>query len=337
MRELSGRPLLDNEADRRLYVKRREHDVVARSAKRGLNLLLVGERGSGKTSLLRQVALDLREAGAEAVLIDGKIAGDAISFLELVRFELNRGPVALGDVTEGLRLALEGHARGADGLRSARLLELIEAINPDTPPAEQVTLLVDGLPSPEDAHALFGRLRDEIWRLPYNWVIAADDRTRAALMQPPADAFFDRVIQLAPLSHTDQRELLRRRASNVPAGGGPLFEAAEGNPRRLLALVRDAEEGERAMQDVLAEQVARESAASLLGRPASMLLAELEGLGAASASDEELLGRMGWTRGRAAQVFAELEEAGLVVSDLEKGSAGRPRKVFRPAPIVVDR
>ena len=62
-----------------------------------------------------------------------------------------------------------------------------------------------------------------------------------------------------------------------------------------------------------------------------MLVAELRGLGSASASDEVLLNRLGWTRARATLVFKQLLEAGVVVSSNERvpGSAGRPRTVYR--------
>jgi hypothetical protein len=60
-----------------------------------------------------------------------------------------------------------------------------------------------------------------------------------------------------------------------------------------------------------------------------MLVAELESLGRASASDDELLNRLGWTRGRASQVFGQLEEAGIVTSSPLRGErGGRPRKVY---------
>ena len=59
-----------------------------------------------------------------------------------------------------------------------------------------------------------------------------------------------------------------------------------------------------------------------------MIMVELEALGAASASDKELLDRMGWTRERAAQVLGQLEDKGLVVSSSERQARGRPRKYF---------
>lgn len=330
---LSGRPLLDNQADRRLYLRRAEHDVLVRSAERRLNVLLAGESGSGKTTLLRQLALGLREDDVPAVLIDGKLATDAAGFLELVRYEVGgvRSPLQ-----EAMQLTAQAFGGRPELGGATRLLQLIESIDPGEV-SERVVLLIDGLPSPEVAHTLFGRLRDELWRLPYSWIIAVDDRSRAALMQPPADAFFDRMISLGRLNGHEQRDLLERR---IPKGSvrqvQPLFEASDGNPRRLLALVRDAEEGGRGVDDVLAAQVERETVASKLGRPASMLLSELEALGAASASDDELLHRLGWTRGRASQVFAELERAGLVRSESEKAPSGRPRKVYRPTSVVVE-
>jgi predicted ArsR family transcriptional regulator len=66
-----------------------------------------------------------------------------------------------------------------------------------------------------------------------------------------------------------------------------------------------------------------------VGRAAAMLVAEVESLGPVSASDERLLSRLGWTRERAAQVFKQLEEAGLVVFSELRDGPGRPRKVYR--------
>ena len=63
-----------------------------------------------------------------------------------------------------------------------------------------------------------------------------------------------------------------------------------------------------------------------------MLAQELEALGWASASDERLLVRMGWTRSRVVQVIAELEGEGLVEMREESTGRGRPRKLYRLKP-----
>ena len=53
---LSGRPLLDNDADQELFVGRDDQLVaIARSLRDGLNCLIIGDPGSGKTSLIRAV------------------------------------------------------------------------------------------------------------------------------------------------------------------------------------------------------------------------------------------------------------------------------------------
>jgi energy-coupling factor transporter ATP-binding protein EcfA2 len=303
--------------------------VLKKSAEQRLNVLLAGPRGSGKTTLLRQVLLDLRNDSRPAVFVDGKLATDAFSFLELIRFQVGEAP----NLPQSLRERYSQMFNPRPNLgESSVLLDLIDSMKSPEEDPDQTTLLVDGLPSPGIAHSLFGRLRDELWQLPFNWIIAVDERERAALMEPPADAFFDRQINLGPMT---PRELLSLLELRVPltdrTGLESLIEASEGNPRLLLALARDVLEGGQGIEDLLENRAWRETVASGLSRPASMLLAELENMGSASASDEELLKRLGWTRPRATQVFRELEEAELVTSREVKGHGGRPRKVYQPS------
>ena len=61
----------------------------------------------------------------------------------------------------------------------------------------------------------------------------ADERDRAALLRPPADAFFDRLIELVPFDEQEQLRLLRKRVSVHDAKAlRPLLDASDGNPRR---------------------------------------------------------------------------------------------------------
>jgi len=305
---------------------------LRKSAEQGLNVLVVGDRGSGKTTLLRQLALDLRDHDVPAVFVDGKLATNAYSFLELVRYQLGEAPNLLEAVRDRYIRAFQPRPNLGE---APILLDIIDSLRDPTGTQPRTVLLVDGVPSADEAHRLFGRLRDELWETPFTWIVAADERDRAALLRPPADAFFDRLIELAPFDEPEQLGLLRKRASvHDVRAVRPLLEASDGNPRRLLALARDALEGGTTVKDILDVRAERARAASELGRPASMLLAELEARGAASASDKDLLQSLGWTRSRAVQVFSELEKAGLVASETEKGPAGRPRKVYRPRDVV---
>jgi predicted ArsR family transcriptional regulator len=70
------------------------------------------------------------------------------------------------------------------------------------------------------------------------------------------------------------------------------------------------------------------------GRPAAMLVSEMEHLGPVSAGDEQLLDALGWTRPRAVDLLNQLEAAGVVRSHVERRDGpGRPRKLYelRPA------
>src|SRR4051812_45933678 len=197
MLDLSGRPLTDTSLDHKLYVERPEHSLIHKGARQGLNALLVGERGSGKTTLLRQLALELREEQFPAVFVDGKLATDAYSFLELVRFQVGQAPNLLESVRETYARAWTPRPNLGE---ANMLLDLINTMRGPSNGGPKTVLLIDGVPSPETAHSLFGRLRDELWQLPFAWVLAGDERDRAALMQPPADAFFDRLVELGPLA-----------------------------------------------------------------------------------------------------------------------------------------
>src|SRR5439155_8207693 len=89
---------------------------------------------------------------------------------------------------------------------------------------------------------LFGRLRDELWELPLVWLVAADERGAGLYREPPADAFWQRVVTLPGLEESAAAELLRRRLGEeqlTDAVMQQLIDAASGNPRRLITLAHD--------------------------------------------------------------------------------------------------
>jgi energy-coupling factor transporter ATP-binding protein EcfA2 len=316
MTELNGRPLLDTRLDQSLYVARPDvEEPLTGAVARGLNALLLGPRGSGKTTILRHLAYALRAAGTPVTFVEGAAAEDARAFLELVARRL-------GDREEARRPAVDGAARA--------LIDLVHALAPSAGKERRV-VLVDGLPSPDDAHTIFGRLRDEVWQLPITWIVAADERARAGYLTPPADAFFDLVVEVPPLTERQREELLRSRLGDS-SGSETLAVEGPGNPRELLALARELATSDASPRALLEARSARRHEGARLGAPAEMLMAELEALGPASASDERLLRRLGWTRARAVQVFKQLEQAGIVTASEQRGRAGRPRKIYALRP-----
>jgi hypothetical protein len=173
-------------------------------------------------------------------------------------------------------------------------------------------------------------LRDELWSIDLRWLVTVATADSGTLLRPPADAFFEVQVELEPLSVDAAKEILRLRMGGVE--DRLLEEAAAiggGNPRRLLDVVREFEGDNSEWSEFAAAAGQRQRALILAGRSAHMLAAELEALGGASASDERLLSRMGWTRARAVQVLGELEKAGLVTTSSVKAGQGRPKKIYK--------
>lgn len=326
-RPLSGRPLYANAADDRLYVPRRDVEPrIERSIQRQLNTLLTGERGAGKTSLLHHLLFYAREDSSRArtVYVDGSIARSTLDVVDLLRDELGVAPHIGENVTAGLRAIAKP---GAAGARDATaLLQRLAPLRD----VEDAVVLLDGLASGDIAHTLFGRLRDELWRLPLTWVVSADPGQLSLFRTPPADAFFETVVALPPLDRSEQLDMLKRRLPEEWRSVERLAGEQRGNPRKLLSAAREALVEQRPIEEVLEDQAERQTRAASLGRSASMVYAELESLGRpVAASDEELLKRLGVTRERASQVLKQLDSHGLLESFTEPAERGRPRRLFR--------
>jgi len=318
---LSGRPLLDTRPDQVLFVDRDDEIGRVRAALGlGLNCLVVGERGSGKTSLVRALMFQARQhADPEGEGLPGLVyvrGAGAESASELLTRAADALAQHQGDPPAGRLRSL--------GAASVLIAELGERAGRD-----RAVMVLDDVPA-SAGNALFGALRDELWSIDLRWLVTVATVDRGALIRPPTDAFFESQVELAPLPVGASIEILRRRMGDVP---DRLLEEAAGigggNPRRLLDIARELGDDYSQWSAFSSAAAEREKALAALGRSAHMLAVELEALGGASASDERLLSRMGWTRPRAVQVLGEMERAGLVTASREKTGQGRPKKVYK--------
>jgi hypothetical protein len=331
---LSGRPLADNVMDAALFVGRdAELTTIDAALRQELNVCVAGSPGIGTTSLLRMLMYRLRgrpSAGsAGATPPDDEWGG-----VHYVRAE------AAGTGDEVLaRIAIEvlGRAHIRDGLPAETFANL-RRHRQDLATAHRAkggagagrlhaVVIIDDLPSAA-GYDLFSRYRDELWTSGYRWVVAVQ-REHDGLLRPPADAFFERVVELGLLTHTDAVDLIERRQLWPSGWPEQVAAAVGGHPRKLLSTAREYAEQPGALEASMTATGQRDAAIARLGRPAVMLAAELASLGSASASDDELLHRLGWTRARATQVLTQLDQAGLVSSEARKLAHGRPKKVFR--------
>ncbi len=355
--QLSGRPLLDTAADQRLFVGRTgELERIERSFGSGLNCLVVGAPGSGKTSLVRAVMYRAHRAGRPGRMyyVRAGQARTAAELLTAVSAAVGGRPAAViaagGPDPAALLDELADVLAGADG-DSRR-------------GGAQVPVLVVDDVSGAAGSQLFGALRDEVWQLGWSWLVTTSPAQATDLVRPPADVFFETRIELGPMEPRELADLLGRRlqGSAEDAAGGPagdrsdrpgppaartagdrgaadrvaaVLPARPDTPRRALEAARELVTAPTVGPAGLTraqEHLARAAALERSSRPARMLAEELEAIGWAGASDERLLDRLGWTRTRVIQVIGELRDRGLVQVREERTGRGRPRKLFRVVP-----
>src|SRR5680860_1828598 len=207
--KLSGRPLLDTRPDHELFVDRVEEIARIRAALgQGLNCLVVGERGSGKTSLVRALMFEERQE------IDAQDVG-----LPRLLYVRGSGAESASDL---LRRAVEALAQyqgeqlaaGLSGTPSGLIAELGERARRGS-----VLMVLDDAPAAA-GNALFGALRDELWSIDLRWLVTVATTDSATLLRPPADAFFESQVTLDPLP-ADASPIRRRRISiEASAGSG---------------------------------------------------------------------------------------------------------------------
>jgi hypothetical protein len=134
---------------------------------------------------------------------------------------------------------------GSGGIGSASIKQIVG--DPSPPPGgasrflydtllslgedvEPTTIMLDASNSAQAIYGLFGRMRDTIWRLPHHWLVAIDDGDRATALKPPADAFFDTVIELSPLPIERLLMVLHKRTEELE----PELLAQIGRPQGML-------------------------------------------------------------------------------------------------------
>lgn len=318
MLRLDNRPLLGT-IDRDLFLAPAIMPQLEAAVRRNLNVLILGPPGSGKTTLLRALEADHEDPERPAIYVDLGSAHNATDALMVVADALGqRWGGAFGDTIHS-KIVPEATSSGAL-LRLARRLGQAPAS----------LLLIDAPPGEGHAHTLFGRLRDELWQQGHQWVIAANDVLRDELTRPPAGAFFDVQLDIAPLSTSEQSEFLARRLAGEPGIEiGAMVDQTDGRPRSLLALARTAVLSTQSVDELLAARDKQRARLALLSRLASTIAEYLADHGPTSGSDPQLLATLGVSGQSARKALRELEGQGFVRSFPEQQERqGRPRKLY---------
>ncbi len=333
---MTGQPLAQTRADQRRFVDRtRETDAIIRAVAASQPVLLLGERGSGRTSLLNHVAwlLARQHDGRDTVMVTGELATNPSQLLGVLVARTQRLAEPTGSRArwiEDLRALSMPDGPFGQVAQPAIVMELLDLLDERLAALERpVCLMIDGI-APTVAHGVFGSLRNELWALEgAAWIVAGDISAEALYLEPPADAFFEQTIRLDRLTDADAAKLLGAHLPDLTeADIKSAVVAGYGNPRRLLRAAGDIQAGltpASAKTDGVAQQ-----AGALAGPLAGALVGYLAEHGPAGASDEAMLRQIGASRQRASQLMHELESAGLLetIEQHEPGRRGRPARRF---------
>jgi energy-coupling factor transporter ATP-binding protein EcfA2 len=317
---LQGRPLYDNGADARLFVHRSEWARLHRALDHSLNVLIAGKRGNGKTSLLRQIQYVLRKEARTIAYVDATAVESALELASRIRAVVAwepSPPVAEVAGPKAPAPTPDDEAYGA-----------LRALS-DSP---KTMILVDASEAGRAVYDIFGRMRDVIWQLPHQWAVAVDTNDLSIVLRPPADAFFDLVLETKPWETPDLLNLLEKRAPDFDVDKRVRIVAcSQGSPRVALRALRDAIIEHRDPEEALSRRSDLLANAAKLGRPHGTVLAALLDRGPSSPSDATLQSAAGLSRGRLAAILGDLVDHGLAVSRPGSSSGpGRPRTVYAP-------
>jgi energy-coupling factor transporter ATP-binding protein EcfA2 len=314
------RPLLDTAADQRLLVL--EEESLAKiefDARRGRNTLLLAPRGSGKTTFLNALLYRAQQKGEQAALVSGAAAKDARDLLQQIT----------------IRLGLPQPETMPNDAQSV-ILRLAEALGPpDKHNAHHLVLVDEFVGNTWMAYELFGRLREELWRLPLSWVVAANSGDREDYLRPPCDAFFSVVTTMNPLAPKEAQQLLRRRFPNQldARTQKELATLSEGSPVRLVSLASRVVEDGESIENLKTELEQKgETFSRLLQKLDAAdrrLVQELADSGPTGPWDERFLARLGWKRAWTARRLDRLVDQGfLTKSQQQHPGPGRPRTLY---------
>ena len=329
-------PLAQSRADQRRFVDRtRETDAIIGAVTAQQPVLVLGDRGSGRTSLLNHVAWRLarQKERREVVMVSGELASSPSQLLGVLVARVQRLAEPGGSRArwiEDLRALSLPDGPFGQVAQPAIVIELVDLLGERLGALERpVCVMVDGI-APTVAHGVFGSLRNELWTLDgVAWVVAGDSGSEALYLEPPADAFFEHTVRLAPLSDADSKKLLRAHLPELSdADIERAIAVAEGNPRRLLRAAADIQAGGEPAGPKAEDLTQRATKAA--GPLAGALVAYVAANGPTAASDEAMLRQIGASRQRASQLMHQLESAGLLetIEQHQPGRRGRPARRF---------
>jgi len=224
-------PILFDAIDSDAYVPRigveRQLLKAVESGERGI--LLIGPAGSGRTTTLNWLRRQLEDRRTVA-RVDAGVLQSPAALLDAVR-------VALAETSGEEEAPLDAPAARVDAqTEPVRLQGLVRSFGA-VPPA---VVAIDNLTHPGTIRAVFGGLRELLWETRHTYVVSVRPLDLAVFLTPPADSFFRRRVELAPLTELELRALVGH-GEQPEAAWRRIRGQVRHQPRDVIAALRAEE------------------------------------------------------------------------------------------------
>jgi len=350
LRSFSPRPLMSLEDDRNYFTKYEEIEKIIRAIEIGENVLIIGDRGSGKTSLLNHMlyyyfntksteqvipvrfsALSIEELNQKN-LVRSLIRNifDSISKIkstsERIKVILNKmidsSPTTLPDLAklDSMLQTNTDTARDDFEALTERLSELVLSIR-----KKEINffVMIDDLDkfSADKVWHTFRSIRDILWELHFSLIITALPDQVSEITKPPLDQFFPYWIKIPSFDMEYTKNLIEKRfkKSQVTISNDALeaiVNRTKGNPRSIIAIMKNVIESSDFSSQITLDNI------NNLGLPYSIRLSDIQRAVInylsenpnTSASTKNFIARIGVTRSRLSQILNDLKKDDLIDS-----------------------
>lgn len=329
MRRLSLRPLFPTKNDIGLFVGReKEMNVIESCMRNRLNLLLVGERGTGKTSLLNYTyykTIKIDNVVGVLVNILPKSISDTSSFLNLV-LDSTLDEIRHKHFAEQFFSEFDTRRTNDVFIAFNSIITILKQHN------VEVVFLIDGFDHRvELCYRIMSSLREVFWQTEFPVIMTGDSNKINEYRRPPLDAFFDKKLEPQPLSSdeimklfelrlgkkyldkTSANTLAERTESSIIDKILLVKEFFEKNPKTrkiLLSKLEPKSEKNMSMDTLNQKTILKVFESSLvhLSPAKKEILRYIRINGPSSASDKEFQKYMGVSRSRLTQMLLSLSK-----------------------------
>lgn len=364
LRIFSPRPLQSMGDDEAFFVNIVEIQKIRLAVETNENALIIGERGSGKTSLLNHLYYEyvnskkdkqntipvqlnllqiknLDQTTFLETLVDNIF--DAVmkfrTISEKIKSVLEAGFIStsLKEDMKSFPITLEGNITyGRKKADYATLVErLVELIHTLQDRDIQIFIIIDDGDKCNSKliWGMFRGLRDILWDLKVSLIMSVLPEQVSEITKPPLDQFFQYQIKMKPYDQMKTSELIRKRARFAKqkmileeAALERLVADAKGNPRSIISIMKRVLESVKEAEEITEEiiEMAESPYASELNSIERSVVNYLVHNSHVSASSEDFSKNLGVTRSRLAQILNGLRKKGLIKSAKD----GRKEKYY---------